>query len=382
MAFTTAGSNTELIKYARDVWARGYIRENRLVKYQGTGVNSIIRLVKDLAADGKQINVPLVDILNGSGKGTGTLVGNEEGIDNYGCSMWADWLRHAVAWDKATNKDNTLNFKSLGVPMLNQWYKKVLKEETVDAMLSIPTNSVPTGFRGATGSRVNGIKWSDATAANKNAWVVANSDRVVFGSALGNYSATAATALGNIDTTSDRLSSNVVSLAKRVAMNTTSNKITPVSVGEDMQEMYVMMVGSRAMRDLRNDTAMQNAVREMIVKSEKGFANPLFRNGDLYWDNVLITEIPEIDERLTLTGVGNSSSDVVPCFLMGASAMALVTGQMPRPTTRNETDYEFLTGLGIEGQYGIGKVAKIPAGGSALKDWGMVSVFVSSVADA
>ena len=90
MAFTTAGTNTELIKYARDVWARGYIRENRLVKYRGTGVNSIIRLVKDLAGDGKQINVLLVDILNGSGKGSGTLVGNEEGIDNYGCSMWAD----------------------------------------------------------------------------------------------------------------------------------------------------------------------------------------------------------------------------------------------------------------------------------------------------
>lgn len=382
MAFTTAGTNTELIKYARDVWARGYIRENRLAKYQGTGVNSIIRLVKDLAGDGKQINVPLVDILNGTGKGTGTLVGNEEGIDNYGMPMWADWLRHAVAWDKATNKDNTLNFKSLGVPMLNQWYKKRLKEETVDAFLSIPTGSAPTGFRGSTGARINGIKWSDATASNKNAWVAANSDRVVFGSQLSNYSATASTALANVDTTNDRLTANVVSLAKRVAMNTTSNKITPVTVGEDMQEMYVMFVGSRAMRDLRNDTAMQNAVREMIVKSEKGFANPLFRNGDLWWDNVLITEIPEIDERLTLTGVGNSSSDVVPCFLCGASALALVTGQMPRPTQRNETDYEFLTGLGIEGQYGIGKVAKIPAGGSALKDWGMATVFVSSVADA
>lgn len=382
MAFTSAGSNTELVKYARDVWARGYIRENRFVKYQGTGINSIIRLVKDLAGDGKQINVPLVDILQGSGKGTGTLVGNEEGIDNYGMPMWADWLRHAVAWDKATNKDNTLNFKSVGVPMLNQWYKKRLKEETVDALLSIPTGSAPTGFRGATGARINGIKWADATAANKNAWVAANSDRVVFGAALGNYSATASTALANVDTTSDRLSSNIVSLAKRVAMNTTSNKITPVTVGEDMQEHYVMFVGSRAMRDLRNDTAMQNAVREMIVKSEKGFGNPLFRNGDLWWDNVLITEVPEIDERLTLTGVGNSSSDVVPCFLCGASALAIATGQMPRPTQRNETDYEFLTGLGIEGQYGIGKVAKIPAGGSALKDWGMATVFVSSVADA
>jgi len=382
MAFTTAGSNTELIKYARETFARGYAREDRLVRYQGKSLNSIIRLVSDLSADGKQINVPLVDILNGSGKGTGTLVGNEEAIDNYGCGLWADWLRHAVGFDKATNKDNALNFRTIGVPLLNQWYKKRLKEETVDAMLSIPTNSVPTGFRGVAGARINGIVWSAASAANKNAWVAANSDRVVFGSQLSNYSATFATAAANVDTTNDRMTADVVSLMKRVAMNTSSNKITPVTVGEDMQEMYVMFVGSKCMRDLRNDTKISAAMREMIVKSEKGFANPLFRNGDIWWDNVLITEIPEIDERLTLTGIGAASSDVVPAFLCGQSAMAKATGQMPIPTRRDETDYQFLTGLGIEGQYGIGKVAKVPAGGSALKDWGIVTGFMSAVADA
>ena len=382
MAFTTAGSNTELIKYGRDIFARGYAREDRMVKYQGKSINSIIRLVSDLSADGKQINVPLVDILNATGKGTGTLVGNEEGIDNYGCGIWADWLRHAIAFDKATNKDNALNFKTIGVPLLNQWYKKRLKEETIDALLSIPTNAVPTGFRGSAGSRINGIKWSDATAANKNEWVTANSDRVVFGSALSNYSTTFATAAGNVDTTNDRMSANVVSLMKRVAMSTTSNKITPVTVGDDMQEMYVMFVGSKCMRDLRNDASISAAMREMIVPSEKGFANPLFRNGDIWWDNVLITEIPEIDERLTLTGIGASTSDVVPVFLCGQSAYAKATGQMPIPTRRDETDYQFLTGMGIEGQYGIGKVAKIPAGGSALKDWGVVTGFMSSVADA
>lgn len=382
MAFTTAGSNTEVVKFARDTFARGYAREDRMMKYQGKSLNSIIRLVSDLSADGKQINVPLVDILNGAGKGTGTLVGNEEMIDNYGCGVWADWLRWSVAFDKATNKDNALNFRTIGVPLLNQWYKKKVKDETIDALLSIPTNAVPTGFRGVSGSRVNGIKWSDATAGNKNAWVASNSDRVVFGSQLSNYSTTAATALANVDTTNDRMSANVVSLMKRVAMNTTANKIAPVSVGEDMQEMYVMFVGSKSMRDLRNDTAISSAMREMIVKSEKGFANPLFRNGDIWWDNVLITEIPEIDERLTLSGVGAASSDVVPVFLCGQSAYVKATGQMPIPTRRDETDYQFLTGLGIEGQYGIGKIAKVPAGGSTLKDWGVVTGFMSAVADA
>jgi hypothetical protein len=137
------------------------------------------------------------------------------------------------------------------------------------------------------------------------------------------------------------------------------------------------------MRDLKADTPMANALREARPREGNSWEqNPLFRAGDLWWDNVLITEIPEIDERLTLTGIGASSSNVVPAFLCGSSALGLVTAQMPIPTRMDETDYGFNTGLGIEGQYGIGKIAKIPAGGTALKDWGMLTCFVSSVADA
>lgn len=382
MASTTIHSNAELIKFGRDIFAKGYIRENRFFPYTGTSTNAVIRNIRDLAADGKEIRVPLLDVLNGTGKSAGTLVGNEEALDTYGCPMWADFLRHGVTWKKNDAKDAAVSFKSIAAPELSRWYKKRVKEETVDALASIPSGAIPTGRGGDTGNRINGIKWSDATAAQKNAWVTANSDRVVFGAALANYSTTAATALGNVDTTSDRASSGIVSMAKRVAMATTGNKITPYVIEENMQEQYLMFVGARAMRDLRNDTAIKASLTEMIVKSKSDFASPLFRNGDIMWDNVIITEIPEIDERLTLTGVGYSSSDVVPCFLCGTSALAYVTGQMPRPTSRKEDDYDFLTGVGIEGQYGIGKVYKAPAGSSSLKDWGMVTVFVSSVADA
>lgn len=386
MALTSNHSNIELVKYARELFARGYIRENRLEKYQGSSTNAIIRLVKDLSADGKQINVPLVDVLSNGTTGTGTLVGKEEAIDSYGFPMWADWIRNAVKWQKSTNKDSAINFKTIGAPELNRWYKRVLKEETIDAMLSIPTGTVPVGFRGVTGSRINGVKWSDATAIQKNNWMDANADRVIFGSALGNYVAgNFASSAANVNTVNGRLTASLVSMAKRVAMNTTGNKITPYVVEDDMQEMYVMFVGSRTMRDLKNDATIKDALREMIPKEPDGpnaFRSPLFRAGDVFWDNVLVTEIPEIDERLTLAGIGNGSSNVVPAFLCGTSALALVTGQMPKPTLADETDYQFNTGVGIEGQYGIGKIAKVPKGGSAPKDWGMVSLFLSSVPDA
>jgi hypothetical protein len=382
MATTTAHSNLELVKYARKVWAKGYLRENRLSRYQGDGPNAIIQRVKDLQSDGKQINVPLIDHMRGAGKGSGTLTGNEEAIDNYGMPMWADWLRHATYWKKSDEKKSAINFRDIGTPLLNNWYKARMRDEMILAMLSIPTATIPMGWGSADGVRINGTIWSAANATQKNNWMDANSDRVIFGSALGNRVAgNFASSAANVDTTADKLSSGVVSLAKRVAMSTTQNKITPYMIESDSQEMYMMFVGSRSMRDLKADTAVQAALREAIPKGQS-FENPLFKSGDVWWDNVCVTEIPEIDDLLTLTGIGASSSNVVPAFLCGTSAMALVTGQMPKPTQADETDYQFRTGVGIEGQYGIGKVAKVPDGGTALKDWGMVTLFLSSVADA
>lgn len=379
MATTTAHSNLELVKYARKVFATGYLRENRLTPYQGAGTNSIIRMVRDLAADGKQINVPLVDQMRGAGKGTGTLTGNEEAIDNYGFPMWADWRRHATRWQKSAEKDSAFNFREIGTPLLNSWYKGKLRDDLVYAMLSIPTATVPTGFRGVDGNRINGVKWADATATQKNNWMDANSDRVLFGSSTANYTAgNFATSVGTVDTTNDKLKPDIISLAKQIAMTTTQNKITPYVIEENMQEQFVMFVGTKSMGHLKADTAIAAALREALPRQGMMVSdNPLFRAGDVWWDNVLVTEIPEIDTLLTLADVGDSSSDVVPAFLCGTSALAHVTGQMPTPTRADETDYQFNTGLGIEGQYGVGKIAKIPEGGSALKDWGMVTCFLS-----
>ena len=85
--------------------------------------------------------------------------------------------------------------------------------------------------------------------------------------------------------------------------------------------------------------------------------------------------------------VGGLGWGLGPC-LCGQGALAYATGQMPRPTQLEDGDYDFVQGLGIEAQYGVGKIAKAPqsAGASAtvgtLVDWGMVTGFVSGVANA
>ena len=382
MSETKVDLKLELIKF-RDKVTNGYYREHRFARYQGAGVNSIIRLHADLSSGGREIRVPLSDLLRKKGTGRGQLTGKEEGIDNYGFSMWADWARHAVEFDKDDETIASFNIKALATPKLNTWAKGTVKDEITRAFLSLPIAKRHSLNGSSDGYRINGIEWSDATDAQKNDWAGANADRILFGNKIANaVTGNVAASLGNIDPATDSFSKDTVSLAKRTAMATTWNKITPYTVDDGGEESYVLFVGTRAMRDLKK--SMGAELRE--AWSGKGYEkNPLFKSGDVPWDNVIVTEIPEIDDLLTLSGVGSGGSSVAPCFLCGTSALAYVTGQMPRPTKRDETDYQFRTGVGIESRYGIGKIAKVRPGeadSDKLTDWGMVTLFVPSIPDA
>lgn len=399
MALTSNHPNNELIKFRTDV-ATDFLRNSRFDPYMGDDSTSIIVRMADLQADGKEINVPLVTQLSGSGVGAGILRGNEEQIDSYGMPLWADWARNAVANNRASNKESSFSVRSTARSLLRGWAKRVVRDDLVDALLSIPSAAVQSGRLGNPGNRVNGVKWSAATTSNKNAWTAANVDRVLFGSAVGNYSSTFATAVGNVDSTSDKMTAAVGSLAKDIAKQTGVDpnnpgayngkpKITPYQIVDSDEEWYVCFLGSRAFRDLKADSVMAQANREARAR-ENGDAtktNPLFTGGSLVFDGVIYREIPEITQRLLLKGVGAGSIDVEPFFLCGQGALAYAIGQMPRPTTLEDGDYDFITGMGIEAQYGVGKIAKAPLSVTGatigdLVDWGMVTGFVSGVANA
>lgn len=393
MALTTNHVNNELIKFKKNV-AYAFLRNGRFDPFTGSGPTAIIQRVADLAADGKQINVPLVDQLAGSGVATGTLVGNEEAVDNYGLPMWAAWARHAVAFDKNSKKESAINIRDTATPLLQGWTRRIRRDDMIDAFLSIPTATIQSGRNAGAGNRVNGIKWSAATPTEKNNWLTANADRVVFGSQKSNLVAgNVASSLLNVDETNDKMSTAVGSLLKRTAMATTFPQITPYTADED-QEVFVCFMGSRAFRDLKADPAMAQANRDARSRESgdvvKG-GNPIFTGSStLVHDGIVYKEIPEFDARLLLAAAGADPDgagalpavDVAPVLLCGTSALAYVIGQMPKPTRRDETDYGFLEGIGIEMQYGVGKVAKAPVGGGSLKDWGMVTGFVAAKPDA
>jgi hypothetical protein len=182
------------------------------------------------------------------------LRGNEESIDSYGFPVYADWARNAVANNRAVNKESSFSVRSTARALLSGWSRRIVRDDLVDALLSIPTAAAQAGRLTAPGNRVNGIKWSAATTAQKNSWVTANVDRVLFGSVIANYSSTFATAAANVDSTNDKMTAAVGSLAKDIAKQTGVDpanpgvyngrpKINPWMQKDTDQEWYLCLLG-------------------------------------------------------------------------------------------------------------------------------------------
>lgn len=381
MADTVIQDNNKLVRYTKDI-NREFVRENLFSPYMSTSLNAIIRLDNKLKQGGEQMNIPLVTKLRGAGVGSGTLVGNEEAIDNYGMRIWVDWARHAVVTKKSETQKDSADIFGEAKPLLSDWGKELQRDELIEAFMSLPSESAPANLGSNAGDRVNGIRYEDASAAQRNTWNAANSDRVLYGAAVGNYNATHATALATIDTTADRFKRGIVGLAKRRMMGA-NPAIKPYRT-KDGYEWFVAFAGTNTFRDLKADldSVHQNAAPREIRN------NPIYQDGDLIYDGVIVRQVPEISTYVTdvwqsLTTAGDTASRVEPVFFCGQQAAVLGWGQMAKPTFRKEDDYGFIKGVGTEMCYGVSKFfKKHPMGGSNLKQWGILTAFVSAPLDA
>ena len=113
--------------------------------------------------------------------------------------------------------------------------------------------------------------------------------------------------------------------------------------------------------------------------------NPIFQDGDLLWDGVIIREIPEIDlycagidnpnGGAAFNGAGGSGGDVRPMFLCGGGAVGVAWGQEPTPRTDMIKDYGFRPGVAIEELLGVKKLNF-----NGVQN-GMVTMFAAASAD-
>ena len=327
MSLTTVSTNNKVQQWDADFFT-AYVRENRFRRYMGTSSDSIIVLKEDLTVKkGGSISIPLVGELTGAGQtGNGLLEGNEEALGNYDHLIEVDTLRHAVAVTDHEEQLTEIPLRDAAKAQLKTWAKKKLRNAIIDAL----------------GSK-SGTVYASASEATKDAWLVANSDRVLFGTGVGAFTDHSADLA--LVTSAMTLSKTIVSKAKAKA-ETSSPIIRPHTVEEDA-ETYVMFVGSGAFRDLKAD--LETANRDGM---ERGKSNPLFSDGDLYWDGVVIRKIPEI---ATIGTVGATSARLEPYFLCGAQALGVAWAKRTKTTT-DVRDYGFVKGVGIHEMRGVEKL--------------------------
>jgi len=385
MAQTQVESNNKLIKFTQQI-NREFVRENMFSPYMSEGMDAIIRIRSELKDGGEDMNIPIVTRLKGQGVATGTLVGNEEKVDNYGMRLRLEWARHAVAMTKAEKQKDSADIFGVAKPLLSDWGKELQRDELIAAFMALPTDVLPTSSGGV---RVNGIQYDLATSTQLNLWDTDNGpDRILYGDKISNRVAgNHASSLSAITTTM-KLSAATLSLGKRLA-KLADPHIRPYKT-RDGYEYYVGFAGTNSFRDLKIDAAMLNANKDARAREGNGMdRNPLFQDGDLLYDGVIVREVPEISSFVTnvwqsLRTAGNGSTRVEPIFLCGQQAAVFGWGQMAQPTFRKEDDYGFITGTGIEMAYGVAKMfKKHPAFGSpqAVKQWGVVTMFASAAAD-
>lgn len=328
MAFTTVDSANVEELWDKEYF-KAYVRANRFKRYMGTTSNSVIHTQMDLtkkAGDG--ITIPLVSELTGAGQtGNGLLEGNEEALGNYGHKIDIATRRHAVAVTDNDQQFTGIPLREAAKEQLKLWSMKKLRTDVITALHSIA-----------------GTAYGSATEGAKDTWLAGNSDRVLFGDgSVGGYTDHSADVA--LVTAAMTLDKDTVAKAKATA-ELASPIIRPVTVGED-SETYVMFVGSGAFRDLKADLATSHA-----DAMERGKSNPLWNDGDLMYDGVIIRKIQEIT---TIGTVGAASARIEPYFLCGAQAIGTAWAQTTKSTT-DTRDYGFVKGCGIHEMLGVEKL--------------------------
>lgn len=358
-----------------------YVRENRFTPYMGTDENAIIQVKQDLTREkGDRVTFATVRAIGGGVTGNTVLEGNEAELDVRGMAVRVDPLRNAVIVTNWDEQKSAISLRDAARPGLMNWAKERMREDVIQAFKSVPN---------AAGTMV---PYEVATAAERNAWLANNSDRVLFGSAVSNASSNVmATALATVDNTNDRLTAQVVSLAKRRAQMA-SPRITPFRTRRGDQEWYVLFANPLSFRDFSQDPVVVQANRDARERDVN--TNPLFTGGELVWDGVIVKEIPEMGLPLSptantvgqvggiLPGVGTAGIDVGFNFLCGAQAIGVAYAQRTRSTTDNR-DYGFRRGVGVEEIRGIEKLmfGTGLADRANLKQHGMVTLFTAATAD-
>ena len=340
-----------------------HVQQNRFAGEMGTSENSIIQVKEDLKQKkGDSVTFALVNRLTGAGVTDGaTLEGNEEDLDSRSFKLTINERANGVRVTDWQNQISAIDLRKAAKMTLKTWAMEDTRDRTIAALMSI-----------------NGVAYGSASEGQKDAWLVDNADRVLFGAAKSNDSGPGdhSAALANIDATNDKLTASAASLMKRIAQSA-SPKIRPVMSASSGREYFTVYVPSLVFRDLKADSTITQAQRDVSLRMQN---EKLFKGGDLEWDGMIFKEIHDIPV-VANAGAGGTV-DVAPVFFCGAQALGY--GIASRWQSATETfDYGRKKGVAIMEMGGIEKM--LFGSGSSdtadLKDHGLVTGWFAAVAD-
>lgn len=341
-----------------------YVNQSVFKPYMGKSENNMIQVKEDLSKKkGDTIHYALVNSLgNAAVSGSSTLEGNEEDLTSRSFALTVDQYRNAVRVPAFENQKSSIDLRDAARSQLMNWEMEFTRDKFITALGSI-----------------NGTAYGSASEANKDAWLVDNADRVLFGAAKSNNSSNDHSAsLANIDNTNDKLTASAISLMKRMA-KTADPKIRPIkprNINGMQSDYFILFAPSLLVRDLANDSTFQQANREA---RERGKGNPLFAGADYVYENILVIEVEDI---AVISGAGAAGIDVAPCYLCGAQALAMGWAKRPETVTE-EFDYGDKYGVAVRQWMEIAKITFGSGSGDTddLKDHGVLTGYFAAVAD-
>ena len=339
-----------------------HVQQNRFASSMGKDENSIIQIKEDLKKNkGDSLTFALTNRLTGAGVSNGaTLEGSEEELDSRSFKLTIAERAHGVRSDSWNNQISSIDLRKAAKMALQTWSMEDSRDRIIAALGSS-----------------NGVAYGNATAGQRNTWLVDNADRTQFGALVANgVSGVHATALLTLDNAADKFTAAAASLMKRLAQ-TASPKIRPVRSEASGREFFTCYLPSLVFRDLKADTTITNAQRDVGLRMQN---EKLFKGGDMEWDGIIFKEIHDI---AVIAGAGAAGIDVSPVYLCGAQAVGY--GIASRWKSAEETfDYGRKKGVAM---MEMGNFEKMVFGSGSsdvadLKDHGMVTGYFASVADA
>jgi N4-gp56 family major capsid protein len=354
MTDTTAATGLTVQQWD-DQFYRAY-HQDRFKELKSQGENSVIQVREDLTKKaGDSITLALVNRLNNAAvTGVSTLEGNEEDLVSRSMRIYVDKRRNAVRVPEMAEQKSAISLRNAAKPTLLDWAIEDTRDLFIEALGSI-----------------NGVNFGASSAAQRDAWLVDNLDRVVFGAGVGSGTDHSAD-LAQLDTTNDIF--NAANLDRMIMKAKTCNpKIRPMRDPGNGRRYYVAVANPYAFADLRasiDDSFLAHSVKE----SEN---SKLFEGGDLMWNGVIIKEMDNIP---IYTNLGDSATtEVTPVYLMGAQALAQVFAKRHRTVTE-VFDYGDKHGVAVECIMGIRKILFGTGSGDTddLKDHAVVTGYFAT----